>query len=542
MSDDSNNEFVVSVSASVSSVTPTKGSVKGGTMLTLTGTGFSHLANRMTVDIGGHSCSIVELEKTSLKCITAPLSLVAPGSNIPISLTISGNPTTTTLNYVYDSDSTPTVASLSKKEEVVGGDTLIIEGTKYLSSLASTKVQILSSSESFYHSNGPEKVVCTVTSASETSITCTAPYRGAGIYKVVVHVTGKGYSEEESIGSSTIVYKLDVDAVFPMECGHGGGVVLNITGSGFPTDSKDDVEIKVCDSLCRVMDVFSEDKLSCMLDPSDTEDESNDLICDIVVSYNNLQASASNFTFNASLTPKVTYISPNSGGTAGGTFVTIKGEGLVPLDSSPITEEDLVVSIDTAVCQWNNQDSLPAPNSTVIVCRTSDHLTTILAKVKVFVGGKGNALTADGVGYHYVDRWSSKFTWGGLDPPVEGESVYIKEGQTVFLDTNTPVLNLILIEGALVFEDEQDIHLRAKYIFINNGRLQIGTEDEPFIHKATITLHGNVRDPEIPIYGAKVIGIRQGELDIHGRKRNITWTRLGSTALKNTSQLVLQVR
>ena len=26
----------------------------------------------------------------------------------------------------------------------------------------------------------------------------------------------------------------------------------------------------------------------------------------------------------------------------------------------------------------------------------------------------------------------------------------------------------------------------------------------PFQHRATITLHGNLTDPEIPIYGAKV--------------------------------------
>ena len=34
--------------------------------------------------------------------------------------------------------------------------------------------------------------------------------------------------------------------------------------------------------------------------------------------------------------------------------------------------------------------------------------------------------------------------------------------------------------------------------------LQVGTEKSPFQHTARITLHGTVRDPEIPIYGAKV--------------------------------------
>ena len=71
--------------------------------------------------------------------------------------------------------------------------------------------------------------------------------------------------------------------------------------------------------------------------------------------------------------------------------------------------------------------------------------------------------------------------------------------------------------------------------------VQIGTEEKPFCRRAIITLHGNVVDPEIPIYGAKVIGVRQGELDFHGCRRNITWTRLADTSLNGSSILHLQV-
>ena len=41
---------------------------------------------------------------------------------------------------------------------------------------------------------------------------------------------------------------------------------------------------------------------------------------------------------------------------------------------------------------------------------------------------------------------------------------------------------------------------------------QVGTEDLPFQHTARITLHGNVRDPEIPIYGAKVRDTPKGNV------------------------------
>ena len=40
-------------------------------------------------------------------------------------------------------------------------------------------------------------------------------------------------------------------------------------------------------------------------------------------------------------------------------------------------------------------------------------------------------------------------------------------------------------------------------IHYDNIFVQVGTETNPFQHSATITLHGAVEDPEIPLYGAK---------------------------------------
>lgn len=70
--------------------------------------------------------------------------------------------------------------------------------------------------------------------------------------------------------------------------------------------------------------------------------------------------------------------------------------------------------------------------------------------------------------------------------------------------------------GALVF-DEADIELQAENILITDGgRLQVGQEGAPFQHKAIITLHGQLRSPELPVYGAKTLAVRQGVLDLHG--------------------------
>lgn len=67
--------------------------------------------------------------------------------------------------------------------------------------------------------------------------------------------------------------------------------------------------------------------------------------------------------------------------------------------------------------------------------------------------------------------------------------------------------------------DEADIELQAENILIvDGGRLQIGQEGAPFQHKAIITLHGNQRSPELPVYGTKTLGVREGVLDLHGMK------------------------
>lgn len=81
--------------------------------------------------------------------------------------------------------------------------------------------------------------------------------------------------------------------------------------------------------------------------------------------------------------------------------------------------------------------------------------------------------------------------------------------------------------GTLVF-DEADIELQAENILIaDGGKLQIGQEGAPFQHKAIITLHGNLRSQELPVYGTKTLAVREGILDLHGRTTDIGAHSLG---------------
>ena len=72
----------------------------------------------------------------------------------------------------------------------------------------------------------------------------------------------------------------------------------------------------------------------------------------------------------------------------------------------------------------------------------------------------------------------------------------------------------------------------------NGGRFIVGTEDSPFPWKATITLEGGRDSYEIPVFGAKVIAVRDSLIDMHGLP-SVAWTRLAETAYAGNNTLRL---
>ena len=70
-----------------------------------------------------------------------------------------------------------------------------------------------------------------------------------------------------------------------------------------------------------------------------------------------------------------------------------------------------------------------------------------------------------------------------------------------FLTYQHPSSNCLLIDNAtLIFDDSQDLQLNVEYILVINGsRLQIGTESQPFQHRAEINLYGDQLSTELPI-------------------------------------------
>ena len=136
----------------------------------------------------------------------------------------------------------------------------------------------------------------------------------------------------------------------------------------------------------------------------------------------------------------------------------------------------------------------------------------------------------------YVSYWSNPDTWGGDYEPQKYEAISIPKGRSLLVDVDTvPQLSFILVEGALLFaphptNENHERTFDAEYIFINEGYMEVGTEQFPYTSKITITMHGDVTTPAIPTYGNKNIAVRKGSLHLVGKTREITWTMLDSTA------------
>ena len=149
--------------------------------------------------------------------------------------------------------------------------------------------------------------------------------------------------------------------------------------------------------------------------------------------------------------------------------------------------------------------AVEAVNDTRVVCVTGQRpVVEADARLAVTVVAKGTAVVPTHVAYLYIDRWSARTTWLNGEFPGDGWDVVVPRGQALLVDQDTPLIRILTVQGLLIF-DNKDIMLNASYIYVYGGTFQVGTVDEPFQHKAYITLHGDRRKTiELPFVGAKV--------------------------------------
>mmetsp|Transcript_41647 Transcript_41647/g.63628 ORF Transcript_41647/g.63628 Transcript_41647/m.63628 type:complete len:206 (-) Transcript_41647:5125-5742(-) len=191
-------------------------------------------------------------------------------------------------------------------------------------------------------------------------------------------------------------------------------------------------------------------------------------------------------TYDGAQTAVLTSVSPRYGSVTGGDLITFTGKGF-DTDSSKYT-----VTIDGIDC------SEVAVTETTLSCTTGPRPGFVTPSQSIFIEGVG-LVSNDEVEFIYVNKWTDDHTWGGEYAPMEMESIHIPKGLNLLVDIkNSPKLNAIVVEGQLIFppdpnhdpNDLTDVHtFDAHYIFINGGKMEVGTEKFPYTSRLTITMH-----------------------------------------------------
>ena len=277
----------------VTKLEPAEGSIAGGTVLKITGTGFAESAS---VKVGGVAATEVEYKSaTELKAKTGAhaagkAEVVVTQGEVRIAAVANGSFTFIT---------PPTVTSISPKEgSTAGGTSVKVKGTGFLKG---AKVKI-----------GGEATSVTV--VSETEITAKTVAESAG--EVEVEVTEGGVAASASV-KYTFAAPPTVTKVEAAEGPAAGGTVVTITGTKFVKAST----VKIGSEATEVEYKSATELKAKTAATAAGKDE-------VVVTSGEISSTGGPvFTYLAA--PKVSSVSPAEGSTAGGTSVVLKGTDFV---------------------------------------------------------------------------------------------------------------------------------------------------------------------------------------------------------------------
>lgn len=343
------NSVSFSGTPTLDSVSPTTGSVDGGTLLTLIGNGFT---SDIVIKMAFQRCNVKSITLTQVTCVTP--AFFATTTNIEIT---AGSVTFPTISFEYTNAATPTVTSINPSTGVAGND-ITITGTGF--DTDKTKLAVTIGGKN-----------CVIATSTETEIICTTDSTlPGGSHLVVVDVTGKG------LATSSLQFEIafSISGIVPSDGSIAGGQKITLSGAGFTTTST----VTICDEPCQVTSATTTEVV-CITPPSDSAKT-----CEVILSTEN-GTETSSYEYSTAKTPKITNVQPRRGGTAGGTPVTITGTGFGSV------EADASVSFNGI--NW----SIESFSSTEIIVRTGEVNKPVgpertgKGEVTVNINGLGNA-------------------------------------------------------------------------------------------------------------------------------------------------------
>ncbi|MCZ2108968.1 MAG: IPT/TIG domain-containing protein [Dehalococcoidia bacterium] len=368
----------------VSSVTPASGSVLGGTLITITGSGFTGAS---AVTIGGTAATNVSV--TSDTTITAVTPAHAAGlANIVV--VAPGGTGTGTNMYTYVTLVSPLILSVSPNSgTTLGGTSITITGSSFTGTTGVTIGGAAATSFSV---------------ASDTTIIATTPAHTAGLANIVV-VTPGGTGTGANIYTYVALTLPVVTSISPATGPVAGGTAITITGSGFTGATL----VMVGPNPATTFTILSDTTITAWIPTGSAG------VVDVLVTTpagTSMATPADEFIYTPTGLPVVTAVTPTSGPTTGGTYVTVSGMGFssaIGVTFGGIAATNMQVLSDTSITAQSPAN--PAGVVDVIVtnangsstANTADQFTygsgPIITGISPASGNVGTVITITGTGF-----------------------------------------------------------------------------------------------------------------------------------------------
>jgi hypothetical protein len=128
-------------------------------------------------------------------------------------------------------------------------------------------------------------------------------------------------------------------------------------------------------------------------------------------------------------------------------------------------------------------------SATALTCTTTRPAARPAGPQAAALSVAGLGLTLCSATFEFVDLWSRRATWGGAQPPAEGDTVLIPAGTSVLLDVSPPRLHMLVLEGSLRFDEDatDELHLQVGGPFATCRRPRCG------------------RAPALPLYSVRCL-------------------------------------
>ena len=359
----------------VTGISPSAGAIVGGTSVTITGTNFTG-ATSVTFD-GISVTSFNVVNSTTITCITPAHNAGAVG----IIVTTEDGPSGEFSPYTYITP--PNITGISPLSgSTAGGTNVTITGTSFIG-VTSVSFDGLAAT--------------TINVVNNTTITCITPARSVGAIGIIVTTL---YGTSGAFSPYTYITPPNITSISQLTGSTAGGTNVTITGTNFTGATS----VTFDGLAATTINVVNSTTVTCI-----TPAHSVGAVDIIVTTGGGPSGAFSPYTYITP--PNITGISPSSGGTAGGTNVTITGTNFTGATS-------VTFGVSSAT-------TINVVNSTTITCITPVRSAGAVGIIVTTGGGPSDAFSP----YTYISppnitgiSPSSGSTLGGTSVTITGTS------------------------------------------------------------------------------------------------------------------------